>query len=74
MKKKKCDISVHPHDVFGEIYEVNDHLEVGFLGDDEATAALLAALVRRGFKVISFSEVTSDLEEVFLRLTKGDVA
>lgn len=22
MKTKKCDISVHPHDVFGEIYEV----------------------------------------------------
>jgi ABC-2 type transport system ATP-binding protein len=53
----------------GQVYEVNGCLEVEFLGDDEATAGLLAALVARGVRVVSFSEVTSDLEEVFLRLT-----
>ncbi len=57
----------------GEIYEVNGCLEVEFLGDDEATARLLAVLVGRGVQVVSFSEVTSGLEEVFLRLTKGEV-
>jgi len=57
----------------GEIYEVNGCLEVEFLGDDEATARLLAVLVGRGVQIVSFSEVTSGLEEVFLRLTKGEV-
>jgi ABC-2 type transport system ATP-binding protein len=58
----------------GEVYEANGFLEVEFLGDDEATALLLATLVACGVKVVSFSEVSSDLEEVFLRLTKGEVA
>jgi ABC-2 type transport system ATP-binding protein len=57
----------------GQIREINSYLEVEFLGDDEATAALLGALVTRGIKIASFSEVSSDLEEVFLRLTRGEV-
>ena len=58
----------------GEVCEINDGLEIEFLGDDEAAAALLAALVERGVKVIAFNKVSGDLEEVFLRLTKGEVA
>ena len=58
----------------GEVYEANGCLEVEFLGDDEATARLLATLVARDVRVVSFSEVSSDLEEIFLRLTKGEVA
>jgi len=58
----------------GEVYEGNGYLEVEFLGDDEATAKLLAALVGRGVKVVSFTEVAGDLEDAFLRLTKGEVA
>jgi ABC-2 type transport system ATP-binding protein len=58
----------------GQIYETNNYLEVKFLGDDEATADLLATLVARGVRMASFSEVTSGLEDVFLRLTKGEVA
>jgi ABC-2 type transport system ATP-binding protein len=53
----------------GEVYPANGYLEVEFLGDDEATAGLLAALVARGIQVVAFGEVSSDLEEVFLRLT-----
>jgi ABC-2 type transport system ATP-binding protein len=53
----------------GHVHEVNGHLEVEFQGDDEATAALLATLVARGVKVLSFAEIGGDLEEVFLRLT-----
>ncbi|UCC64932.1 MAG: ABC transporter ATP-binding protein [Anaerolineae bacterium] len=58
----------------GEVYEVNGFLEVEFLGDDEATAELLVALVRCGLRPVSFGEVTDELEEIFLRLTKGEVA
>jgi len=49
-------------------------LEAGFLGDDEAIADLLAMLLARGVRILSFTETTSDLEEVFLRLTQGEVA
>jgi ABC-2 type transport system ATP-binding protein len=58
----------------GHVFEVNGYLEVEFSGDDEATADLLATLVARDVRLASFSEVSSDLEEVFLRLTKGEVA
>jgi ABC-2 type transport system ATP-binding protein len=58
----------------GQVFEVNGYLEVEFSGDDEATAGLLATLVANGVRVASFSEISGDLEEVFLRLTKGEVA
>lgn len=58
----------------GNIYSVNSTLEVEFTGDDEATAALLEALINSGIRVISFNETSSDLEDIFLRLTKGEVA
>ena len=57
----------------GQIYEANGCIEVEFMGDDEATADLLAGLVEHGIRIVSFSEVASDLEDVFLRLTKGEV-
>jgi ABC-2 type transport system ATP-binding protein len=56
------------------IFAANDLLEVEFHGDEEAMAAMLAALINNGIRVTSFSEVTSDLEEIFLRLTKGEVS
>jgi ABC-2 type transport system ATP-binding protein len=53
----------------GCVYEANRALEIEFQGDDAATADLLAALVARGVRIVSFAEVASNLEEVFLRLT-----
>jgi ABC-2 type transport system ATP-binding protein len=53
----------------GQVHEFEDHLEVEFEGDDEAVSALLSALVAGGIKVVSFAEISGDLEEVFLRLT-----
>jgi ABC-2 type transport system ATP-binding protein len=58
----------------GQVYPANGHLEVEFLGDEEAAADLLAALVAGGARVASFSELASDLEEIFLQLTRGEVA
>jgi ABC-2 type transport system ATP-binding protein len=49
-------------------------LHVDFAGDDEAVAALLGDLVRLGLPVIHLSEETRDLEEVFMRATKGIVS
>ena len=58
----------------GNIYPANGFLEVEFLGDEQAAAGLLAHLVQAGIRVVSFAEMGSDLEDIFLRLTKGEVA
>jgi ABC-2 type transport system ATP-binding protein len=62
-----------------EVRAVNDtttrvSLEVDFIGDDEAIHQLLANLLAQGFPVIHFSEETKNLEEVFMRTTKGIVS
>jgi ABC-2 type transport system ATP-binding protein len=53
----------------------NGHLlEVEFQGDAAATADLLEALITHKVRVASLGEVGTDLEEIFLRLTRGEVA
>jgi ABC-2 type transport system ATP-binding protein len=49
-------------------------LEVDFVGDDEAIHKLLAKLLEQGFPVVYFSEEMNNLEEVFMRATKGIVS
>lgn len=46
---------------------------VSFSGEDEALAGLLAHLVAHHIPVIHFSEEASDLEDVFLQITTGEV-
>ncbi|MDD9268642.1 ATP-binding cassette domain-containing protein [Paenibacillus sp. GCM10023248] len=46
-------------------------LHVHFGGTDEDQAGLLARLVERGFPLLSFSEALTNLEDVFLEITKG---
>jgi ABC-2 type transport system ATP-binding protein len=50
------------------------NLQVTFSGDDEALARLLSHMVGAGFTVVTFREETGDLEDVFMRLTKGVVS
>ena len=52
----------------------DDRLQVVFAGDDEALARLLSELVGAGFPVVAFREEAGDLEDVFMRLTKGVVS
>ncbi|HVL53492.1 MAG TPA: ABC transporter ATP-binding protein [Vitreimonas sp.] len=49
-------------------------IEIGFRGDDEATARLLAGAVAAGLPVVSFARAASDLEELFLQITAQDAA
>jgi ABC-2 type transport system ATP-binding protein len=51
-----------------------DNLEVAFAGDDEGLARLLKEMVGAGFAVVGFHEEEGDLEDVFMRLTKGIVS
>ncbi len=47
-------------------------IELGFRGDDEASARLLAASVSAGMPIVSFARAASDLEELFLQVTSPD--
>ncbi|MCB2180113.1 ABC transporter ATP-binding protein [bacterium] len=58
----------------GELIKNNHSIEMPFVGTDEDKAAMLTALINHGFSVTGFTESTSDLEQIFLRLTKGEVA
>ena len=44
-------------------------IELGFRGDDEASAQLLATAVAAGIRITSFARAASDLEELFLQVT-----
>jgi ABC-2 type transport system ATP-binding protein len=48
-------------------------LELGFRGDDAASARLLADAVSAGLPIASFARAASDLEELFLQVTAGDL-
>lgn len=57
----------------GHLFSEGRRIELGFNGDEDAVAGLLEALMAANVRVLSFSEQTSDLEEIFLRLTRGEV-
>jgi len=48
-------------------------LELGFRGDDAASARLLADAVSAGLPIASFARAASDLEELFLQVTAGEL-
>jgi ABC-2 type transport system ATP-binding protein len=47
-------------------------IELGFRGDDEAAARLLARAIARGSNIASFARAASDLEELFLQVTGAE--
>jgi ABC-2 type transport system ATP-binding protein len=47
-------------------------IEIGFHGDEDGTARLLAHAVRADLRVVSFARAASDLEELFLQVTARD--
>jgi ABC-2 type transport system ATP-binding protein len=47
-------------------------IELGFRGDDAATARLLSESVAAGLPIVSFARAASDLEELFLQVTSPD--
>jgi hypothetical protein len=49
-------------------------LEAEFSGSDQLLHQLLASLIAQGLPVVHFSEETQNLEEVFMRTTRGIVS
>lgn len=58
----------------GSSEHLYNELEIDFTGDENAVADLLETLVANKVRIASFNEIHTGLEEVFLRLTKGEVA
>ncbi len=48
-------------------------VHVDLAGDDAEAAALLGALIAAGHAVAEFRHVRDDLEDIFMKVTKGDV-
>jgi ABC-2 type transport system ATP-binding protein len=59
-------------DVASAVLLEDGTIELGFRGDDEATARLLATSVAAGLPIVSYSRAASDLEELFLQVTSPD--
>ena len=47
-------------------------IEIGFHGDDEGIARLLAHAIGADLRIASFARAASDLEELFLQVTAPD--
>lgn len=50
-----------------------DTLRFDFSGTDQELSQLLSNLINQGIPIVSFNEVTGDLEDVFLQVTRGIV-
>jgi len=64
--------AVRAQDGLGKAEWLN--LEAEFTGDDDSLQQILSELIAKDLPVIHFSEETHDLEEVFMRATKGIVS
>jgi ABC-2 type transport system ATP-binding protein len=64
--------AVRPQDGLGKAEWIS--LEAEFSGDDQLLHGLLSGLVGQGLPVVHFSEETQNLEEVFMRTTRGIVS
>ena len=48
-----------------------ERLRFTFVGDDRAMSELLASAVGEGIGIVEFARTEADLEDIFLRTTKG---
>ena len=59
-------------DVASAVLLEDGTIELGFRGDDAASARVLAESVAAGMPIVSFARAASDLEELFLQVTSPD--
>jgi ABC-2 type transport system ATP-binding protein len=67
-----CDRFGEDADVATAVLLDDGTIELGFRGDDAATARLLAQSIAAGLPIVSFARAASDLEELFLQVTSPD--
>lgn len=57
----------------GDVVQDGVRLRFGFGGDDEALAGLLARAVQAGLPVVEFGRSEANLEDIFLKTTRGNL-
>lgn len=57
----------------GDVTADGVRLRFGFGGDDEALAGLLARAVQAGLQVVEFGRSEANLEDIFLKTTRGNL-
>lgn len=55
-----------------KIMPSTDYVDVNFSGDDQVQARLLAGLINRGIPVLSYTQLSGNLESVFMHIVKGE--
>jgi ABC-2 type transport system ATP-binding protein len=70
--EKARDILLQQTSVVSVDADGND-IEVETSADLEDTSGILTALVHNGIQIVTFKEVETDLEDVFMKITKGAV-
>ena len=53
--------------------EVADEIHFESSGDEAAACDILARLIGKGFKILEFRQTKADLEDIFMKVTKGGV-
>ncbi len=57
-----------------QVEQTDGYLQFGATQNAEDAAALLSSLVSAGFRITSFQPVSQNLEDLFMRITKGEVS
>ena len=57
----------------GDVVQDGERLRFAFAGDDAAAAALLQRAVAAGLPVVEFTRDEADLEDIFLKTTRGNL-
>ncbi|MFK7740251.1 MAG: ABC transporter ATP-binding protein [Planctomycetota bacterium] len=50
-----------------------ERVRFGFVGDDRAMSQLLAGAIGKGLPIVEFARAEADLEDIFLKTTKGQL-
>ena len=69
MDEAEAFLRDRPH--VNKLLREEDNINVHFGGGDEEQAELLRSMMSYGFEIVSFSEAQSNLEDVFLEITRG---
>ena len=56
-----------------DVFQITGGLEADFVGDDALTADLLAHMINNDVRITNFTEDVTNLEDVFLQITEGNV-
>ncbi|MBF0545510.1 MAG: ABC transporter ATP-binding protein [Candidatus Riflebacteria bacterium] len=56
-----------------QAFQIGEEIEIDVVGEDEILISLLSQLVKEEFPISEFRKLRTDLETVFMNLTKGEV-